>query len=95
LIASVGPFSVVVSFPPPVPINGSRCGSGAAESVCEALLEVKAASAWERVLGVRPEGVKAPDERKEPSVGGMRDGRELMMKMMYYCDMLAWVCRLH
>jgi hypothetical protein len=70
---------VLVSFPPPAPINGSRCGSGAAESVCEALLEVKAASAWERVLGVRPDGVKAPEDRKEPSEGGMRDGRGLMV----------------
>jgi hypothetical protein len=52
-------------------------------------LEMKAASAWERVLGVRPEGVKAPDERKEPSVGGMRDGRPLIVKMVYDYEVLA------
>jgi hypothetical protein len=80
---------VAVSFPPPAPINGSRRGSGAAESVCETLLEVKAASASERVLGVRPDGVKAPDERKEPSVGGMRDGRGLIMKIVYHCKVLV------
>jgi hypothetical protein len=80
---------VAVSFPPPAPINGSRRGSGAAESVWETLLEVKAASASERVLGVRPDGVKAPDERKEPSVGGMRDGRGLIMKIVYHCKVLV------
>jgi hypothetical protein len=80
---------VVLSFPPPAPISGSRRGSGAAESVCETLLEVKAASASERVLGVRPDGVKAPDERKDPSVGGMRDGRGLIMKMVYHCEVLV------
>jgi hypothetical protein len=80
---------VAVSFPPPAPINGSRRGSGAAESVCETLLEVKAASASERVLGVRPDGVKAPDERKEPSVGGMRDGRGLIMKIVSHCKVLV------
>lgn len=52
-------------------------------------MEVKAASASERVLGVRPDGVKAPDERKEPSVGGMRDGRGLIMKIVYHCKVLV------
>jgi hypothetical protein len=40
---------------------------------------VRASSACERVLGVRPDGVKAPEERKEPSVGGIRDGRGVMV----------------
>jgi hypothetical protein len=45
---------------------------------------VRASSACERVLGVRPAGVKVPEERKEPSVGGMRDGRGLIVVVVCY-----------
>jgi len=43
-----------------VAVLSGNAGSGAAESVCVVLLCVRAASASERVLGVRPDGVGAP-----------------------------------
>jgi hypothetical protein len=64
-------------------MSGSRRGSGAAESVCAVLFSVKAFSAAARVLGVRPDGVNMPEERNEPSEGGIRDGRGLMVIVCY------------
>jgi hypothetical protein len=71
-------------------MSGSRRGSGAAESVCAVLFSVKAVSAAARVLGVRPDGVNMPDERNEPSEGGMRDGRGLMV-ILYYEVLVAGI----
>lgn len=47
---------------------------GAAESVCASVLSVSAASASERVFGVRPEGVVGVNV---PVLGGRRVGRGL------------------
>jgi hypothetical protein len=55
-----------------------RLGSGAAESVCVRLFWKKAASASDRVLGVRPEGVGVP---KVPSDGGSSVDGLLMMRL--------------
>ena len=57
--------------------SGSWCPSGvvgAAESVCVRVFSVSAASASERVFGVRPEGVVGV---KVPVDGGRREGRGL------------------
>jgi hypothetical protein len=60
-----------VSSVPRTPERTGRGVVGAAESVCAMLLRQRAASASERVFGVRPEGVAGA---KSPLVGGMRLG---------------------
>lgn len=54
-----------------LPVPGPSGVVGAADSVCVRALWERAASASDRVLGVRPDGVAVPGVRS-PLVGGKR-----------------------